>query len=189
ARRDGDRAAHLGNHVGRGGRSSGRRGGGGMRVRVTVGGRRGGGRAPAHPHLHVAHAGHLADQLRRHAVHRDARRRRLAREGQGERDVVAVDGEVAHEAEAHDVLLRLRILHTAQRGEHGVLGHHERTIPRRPRLHSSGGACYKVRVISPDDFRKVLGHFAAGVTVITTADGEGRPTGLTATVFTSVSLD
>ena len=56
-------------------------------------------------------------------------------------------------------------------------------------MHSSGGACYKVRVISPDDFRKVLGHFAAGVTVITTADGEGRPTGLTATAFTSVSLD
>jgi flavin-dependent trigonelline monooxygenase, reductase component len=44
-------------------------------------------------------------------------------------------------------------------------------------------------VVSPDDFRKVLGHFAAGVTVITTADAEGRPTGLTATAFTSVSLD
>jgi flavin reductase (DIM6/NTAB) family NADH-FMN oxidoreductase RutF len=56
-------------------------------------------------------------------------------------------------------------------------------------LHSSGGACYNVRVIAPDDFRKVLGHFAAGVTIITTADGEGRPTGLTATAFTSVSLD
>ena len=44
-------------------------------------------------------------------------------------------------------------------------------------------------MIPPDDFRKVLGHFAAGVTVITTADGEGRPTGLTATAFTSVSLE
>ena len=44
-------------------------------------------------------------------------------------------------------------------------------------------------MISPDDFRKVLGHFAAGVTVITTTDGEGRPTGLTATAFTSVSLE
>jgi flavin reductase (DIM6/NTAB) family NADH-FMN oxidoreductase RutF len=44
-------------------------------------------------------------------------------------------------------------------------------------------------VISPDDFRKVLGHFASGLTVITTCDADGRPTGLTASAFTSVSLD
>src|SRR5205823_5397537 len=44
-------------------------------------------------------------------------------------------------------------------------------------------------VISPDDFRRALGHFATGVTVVTTSDGDGRPTGLTATAFTSVSLD
>ena len=44
-------------------------------------------------------------------------------------------------------------------------------------------------MIAPDDFRHVLGHFAAGVTIITTADSESRPTGLTATAFTSVSLD
>jgi len=44
-------------------------------------------------------------------------------------------------------------------------------------------------VIGADDFRKVLGHFAAGVTIITTADAAGRPTGLTATAFTSLSLD
>lgn len=56
-------------------------------------------------------------------------------------------------------------------------------------MHSSAGACYKDSMIGPDDFRKVLGHFASGVTVITTADAEGRPTGLTATAFTSVSLD
>jgi flavin reductase (DIM6/NTAB) family NADH-FMN oxidoreductase RutF len=56
-------------------------------------------------------------------------------------------------------------------------------------LHSPSGACYKEPVITPDDFRRVLGHFAAGVTVITTTDGEGRPTGFTATAFTSVSLD
>jgi flavin reductase (DIM6/NTAB) family NADH-FMN oxidoreductase RutF len=60
---------------------------------------------------------------------------------------------------------------------------------RSRRLHSSVGACYKDSVIPPDDFRRVLGHFAAGVTVVTTTDGEGRPTGLTATAFTSVSLD
>jgi flavin reductase (DIM6/NTAB) family NADH-FMN oxidoreductase RutF len=44
-------------------------------------------------------------------------------------------------------------------------------------------------VIHPDDFRRILGHFAAGVTVITTCDGEARPTGLTASAFTSVSLE
>lgn len=37
-------------------------------------------------------------------------------------------------------------------------------------------------------FRSVLGHFAAGVTVITTVDQHGAPYGLTATAFTSVSL-
>ena len=35
----------------------------------------------------------------------------------------------------------------------------------------------------------MLGHFAAGVTIITTTDSDGRPTGLTATAFSSVSLD
>jgi flavin reductase (DIM6/NTAB) family NADH-FMN oxidoreductase RutF len=44
-------------------------------------------------------------------------------------------------------------------------------------------------VISPDDFRHVLGHFASGVTIVTTFDADGRPTGLTASAFTSVSLD
>ena len=44
-------------------------------------------------------------------------------------------------------------------------------------------------MVGPDDFRKVLGHFASGVTVITTCDGDGRPTGLTASAFTSVSLE
>jgi len=38
-------------------------------------------------------------------------------------------------------------------------------------------------------FRRVLSHFAAGVTVVTTVDGEQRPHGLTATAFSSVSLD
>jgi len=44
-------------------------------------------------------------------------------------------------------------------------------------------------VISADQFRQVLGHFATGVTVVTTTNGDGRPTGLTASAFTSVSLD
>jgi flavin reductase (DIM6/NTAB) family NADH-FMN oxidoreductase RutF len=44
-------------------------------------------------------------------------------------------------------------------------------------------------MVAPDDFRRVLGHFATGVTIITTTDGEGRPTGLTVSAFCSVSLD
>jgi flavin reductase (DIM6/NTAB) family NADH-FMN oxidoreductase RutF len=44
-------------------------------------------------------------------------------------------------------------------------------------------------VISPADFRHVLGHFASGVTVVTTSDADARPAGLTASAFTSVSLD
>jgi flavin reductase (DIM6/NTAB) family NADH-FMN oxidoreductase RutF len=44
-------------------------------------------------------------------------------------------------------------------------------------------------VISPDDFRQVLAHFASGVTIVTTCDNEQRPTGLTASAFCSVSLD
>jgi 3-hydroxy-9,10-secoandrosta-1,3,5(10)-triene-9,17-dione monooxygenase reductase component len=43
--------------------------------------------------------------------------------------------------------------------------------------------------IDKDLFRLVLSHFAAGVTVVTTVDGAQRPFGLTATAFTSVSLD
>lgn len=38
-------------------------------------------------------------------------------------------------------------------------------------------------------FRSVLGTFLTGVTVVTAFDGEGRPRGLTANSFTSVSLD
>jgi flavin reductase (DIM6/NTAB) family NADH-FMN oxidoreductase RutF len=44
-------------------------------------------------------------------------------------------------------------------------------------------------VISPADFRHVLAHFASGVTVVTTSDADKRPAGLTASAFTSVSLD
>src|SRR5437867_7490005 len=43
--------------------------------------------------------------------------------------------------------------------------------------------------IDKQEFRRVLGHFAAGVTVITTIGDDGRPYGLTATAFTSVSLE
>ena len=44
-------------------------------------------------------------------------------------------------------------------------------------------------MIRPDDFRQVLSHFASGVTIVTTSDGEQRPSGLTASAFCSVSLE
>ena len=44
-------------------------------------------------------------------------------------------------------------------------------------------------MIDAANFRHVLGHFASGVTVITTCDTDARPTGLTASAFTSVSLE
>jgi flavin reductase (DIM6/NTAB) family NADH-FMN oxidoreductase RutF len=43
--------------------------------------------------------------------------------------------------------------------------------------------------IDKDLFRRVLSHFAAGVTVVTTVDADHRPHGLTATAFSSVSLE
>ena len=43
-------------------------------------------------------------------------------------------------------------------------------------------------VIAPDEYRRVLGHFATGVTVITTADGDG-PAGFTCQSFAALSLD
>lgn len=39
------------------------------------------------------------------------------------------------------------------------------------------------------EFRRVMGMFATGVTVVTTLTQEGRPHGLTANAFMSVSLD
>jgi 3-hydroxy-9,10-secoandrosta-1,3,5(10)-triene-9,17-dione monooxygenase reductase component len=39
------------------------------------------------------------------------------------------------------------------------------------------------------DFRRVLGQFATGVTVVTTRDAQGRPFGLTVNAFCSVSLE
>lgn len=38
-------------------------------------------------------------------------------------------------------------------------------------------------------FRKVLGCFATGITIITTISKDGKPVGLTANSFTSLSLD
>jgi flavin reductase (DIM6/NTAB) family NADH-FMN oxidoreductase RutF len=43
--------------------------------------------------------------------------------------------------------------------------------------------------IERNEFRRVLGNFAAGVTIVTTVGEDGTPYGLTATAFTSVSLN
>jgi flavin reductase (DIM6/NTAB) family NADH-FMN oxidoreductase RutF len=44
------------------------------------------------------------------------------------------------------------------------------------------------RTLTPDEFRNVIGHFASGVTVVTTVH-DGRPYGTTASAVTSVSLE
>jgi flavin reductase (DIM6/NTAB) family NADH-FMN oxidoreductase RutF len=57
--------------------------------------------------------------------------------------------------------------------------------------------CYLLRkastcngmAIDPQELRRVMGHFATGVTVITTTDRDGAPTGLTANAFLSLSLN
>jgi len=43
--------------------------------------------------------------------------------------------------------------------------------------------------IDPLEFRRTLGCFATGVTIITVADQDGKPRGLTANAFSSLSLD
>ena len=43
--------------------------------------------------------------------------------------------------------------------------------------------------ISPDDFRHAMGHFATGVTVVTSIAADGQPAGTTASAVSSLSLD
>ena len=43
--------------------------------------------------------------------------------------------------------------------------------------------------LDPDSFRSVLGRFASGITVITSVDPDGRDVGMTASAFSSVSLN
>lgn len=44
-------------------------------------------------------------------------------------------------------------------------------------------------MIDKSEFRRILGHFPSGVTVVTTNTGSGSPCGLTANAFCSVSLE
>jgi flavin reductase (DIM6/NTAB) family NADH-FMN oxidoreductase RutF len=43
--------------------------------------------------------------------------------------------------------------------------------------------------ISAAEFRQAMGHFATGVTVVTSVDDDGEPVGTTASAVTSLSLD
>jgi flavin reductase (DIM6/NTAB) family NADH-FMN oxidoreductase RutF len=43
--------------------------------------------------------------------------------------------------------------------------------------------------VSADEFRHAMGHFATGVTVVTSVDESGAPVGTTANAVTSLSLD
>lgn len=43
--------------------------------------------------------------------------------------------------------------------------------------------------VDVQDFKRALGQFATGVTVVTTRDAEGQPLGLTVSAFASVSLE
>ncbi|MGD0062105.1 MAG: flavin reductase family protein [Streptosporangiaceae bacterium] len=45
------------------------------------------------------------------------------------------------------------------------------------------------RDISAAEFRDAMGHFATGVTVVTSVDAEGQPVGTTANAVTSLSVD
>lgn len=51
------------------------------------------------------------------------------------------------------------------------------------------GSSAEIDEIDRSELRKALGTFVTGVTVATTIDADGRPRGLTANSFTSVSLD
>jgi flavin reductase (DIM6/NTAB) family NADH-FMN oxidoreductase RutF len=44
-------------------------------------------------------------------------------------------------------------------------------------------------MLDPKELRRVMGHFATGVTIVTTCGADGTPYGLTANAFTSLSLD
>ena len=44
-------------------------------------------------------------------------------------------------------------------------------------------------MVGEREFRRVMSHFATGVTVVTSRGVEGEPVGLTVNAFTSVSLD
>jgi flavin reductase (DIM6/NTAB) family NADH-FMN oxidoreductase RutF len=62
--------------------------------------------------------------------------------------------------------------------------------PKQPSLADSANELASDHsAIDPRDFRNALGTFATGVTIITAADADGKPYGLTCNSFASVSLN
>ena len=43
--------------------------------------------------------------------------------------------------------------------------------------------------VSKDEFRRALGHFASGVTIVTNRSEDGQPRGITVSAFSSLSLE
>jgi flavin reductase (DIM6/NTAB) family NADH-FMN oxidoreductase RutF len=64
---------------------------------------------------------------------------------------------------------------------HPTTGSSNVTVTDNPQL--DGGD------VSAADFRNAIGHFATGVTVITSVGADGQPVGTTASAVTSLSLD
>ena len=65
------------------------------------------------------------------------------------------------------------------------------TAPCQPPSGGAGlsGAGLSGNGLSVAEFREAMGHFATGVTVITSVDADGKPVGTTANAVTSLSLD
>ena len=110
--------------------------------------------------------------------------------------------QVADEPQRYDVPLPLGVLDRPQRVENSLLGDHMCDYTRTARYGSCtrcvqgyGKPCIpgldllQKQVIAPTNSVACSSHFASGVTVVTTCDADGRPTGLTASAFTSVSLE
>ncbi|KAK0341900.1 hypothetical protein LTR94_024509 [Friedmanniomyces endolithicus] len=92
----------------------------------------------------------------------------------GEEDVASQDQSIATLSVALGAL-------TAEAQASAIVAFLEAQAPREP-IHYQGGS-------DPRTLRDALGCFATGVTVVTTTDEQGRPIGLTANSFSSVSLD
>lgn len=67
----------------------------------------------------------------------------------------------------------------------------QRIMSNAPNTTASPASAAKAAAsqIDPREFRSALGAFVTGVTIVTTRDAQGRPVGLTANSFNSVSLD
>lgn len=63
-------------------------------------------------------------------------------------------------------------------------------VKERPITDAMSGDAHGAPVsMDPAEFRRILGHLAAGIAVVTAVERDGSPRGLTANALTSVSLD